>query len=52
MVNIRTRLVSGVLEMDGQPLTLDPINQVASGSIAEAMSSEERRRIEASQVTS
>jgi histidine ammonia-lyase len=49
MVNMTTGLVSGVLELDGQPLTLDQINQVASGSIDAAIASGARRRIAASQ---
>jgi histidine ammonia-lyase len=49
MVNMTTGLVSGVLELDGQPLTLDQINQVASGSMDAAIASGARRRIAASQ---
>ncbi len=48
MVNMMKGLVSGVLELDGQPLTLDQINQVANGSGA-AIASGARRRIAASQ---
>ena len=44
-----TGLVSGVLELDGQPLTLVQINQVAGGSIDAAIASGARRRIAASQ---
>ena len=49
MVNMTTGLVSGVLELDGQPLTLHQINQVACGSVDAAIAPGARGRIAASQ---
>jgi histidine ammonia-lyase len=49
MVSMRTGLFSGVLELNGQPLSLEQINQVAAGSMDLAIASAARQRIEASQ---
>ena len=49
MVSMRTGLFSGVLELNGQPLSLEQIHQVAGGSMDAAIAPAARQGIEASQ---
>ncbi len=49
MVNMTTGVSLGVLELDGQPLSLDQINLVANGSMGAAIAPAARPRIAASQ---
>src|SRR5277367_2352938 len=49
MVSMTTGPTLGVLELDGQPLSLDQINLVASGSVDAAIALAARQRIAASQ---
>jgi histidine ammonia-lyase len=49
MVNMRTGLFSGVLELNGQPLSLEQIHQIAGGSMDAAIAPAARQGIEASQ---
>jgi histidine ammonia-lyase len=49
MVSMTTGLTLGVLELDGQPLSLDQVSRVASGSITVGIAPGARQRIAASQ---
>jgi len=49
MVSMRTGPFSGVLELNGQPLSLEQIHQVAGGSMDAAIAPAARQGIEASQ---
>ena len=49
MVSMTTGLTLGVLELNGQPLSLDQIHEVASGSMDAAIAPAARQRIAASQ---
>jgi histidine ammonia-lyase len=49
MMNMTTGLSPGVLELNGQPLTLEQIGQVANGAIRAAIAAGARERIAAAQ---
>jgi hypothetical protein len=49
MVSMTTGLPLGVLELDGQPLSLDQVSKVATGSMSVAIAPGARQRIAASQ---
>ena len=49
MVSMRTGPISGVLELNGQPLSLEQIHQIAAGSIDAAIAPAARQGILASQ---
>jgi histidine ammonia-lyase len=49
MVNMTTGITLGVLELDGQPLSLQNIHQVANGSMDAVIAPAARQRITASQ---
>ncbi len=49
MVDMTTGLTLGVLELNGQPLSLEEVSRVAGGSMEAAIASSARQRIAASQ---
>ena len=49
MVDMTTGLTLGVLELNGQPLSLEQVSRVAGGSMEAAIASAARQRIAASQ---